>query len=151
MEQVNCEVNGHGVQCLGRHFESLVGLLDRLLLVVIFERELGKQLLGFDHFRGELQRALGEFHGLLFESIRGQKGCCIRGAGMLLVNRKRFLEKLFGFVLGVSFQEQHSPTNPQVSVTRLLGDSGTERQICGLVVVKSPKTFCFSSRVRIGG
>ncbi len=69
VQQVDGEMNRHGVQRFAGDRQRLVGLLGGGVFVVVFEREIGELLVRFVKLRIEIGGLLRGFHGVLAETL----------------------------------------------------------------------------------
>jgi hypothetical protein len=85
---------GHGVERFRINCEGFIGFLCRVVVVVVFERQVGEQLLRFDQFGIELDGLLSVLDRFAAESV-GRYQARPRYAGrVFIVDGERFLKSL---------------------------------------------------------
>ena len=74
--------------------ERLVGFLDRLAFVVVFERQPRQQFLRFDQLGIGFQRLLRQFTGLCFEILGGDQRQPEQRTGVIFLDLQRLVEQV---------------------------------------------------------
>src|ERR1035438_3622046 len=129
---------------MGVDGERFLGFGGSFGMVVVFEREAGEELLGFEKLGIGFDGLTGQLFGAALILIGGQNSEAEQGAGVVLVNLEDFLEEVGSdaqFVAAAMVHEHAAPEDFVFQVFGVLGHQGSEGVVGGVEIALLPESF----------